>query len=175
MHRLQVTRSIAPRTLRECRKAGQLRGTIHQKSLLKLWWLQDPRNGHQIHISYFNIVYLWSHQLYTADIKTNLDPRVLNFCWGFGHSTSWCFRQRQGRTSMASSCTSNATDCNVTMPRGVARSTGQTTSTLDWAEQNAGFFQRNAKNRKHLPFQWSFVPRFWGAPVSWRSTCQIRG
>ena len=79
---------------------------------LKWWWLQDPRNGHQNHIYfiYFNIMLLiydriMSHQLYTPDIKTNLDPRVLNFCLGFSHSTSWCFRQRrQGRTSMASSC-----------------------------------------------------------------------
>ena len=180
---------------------------------LKWWWLQDPRNGHQNHIYfiYFNIMLLiydriMSHQLYTPDIKTNLDPRVLNFCLGFSHSTSWCFRQRrQGRTSMASSCTSNAMDCNVTMPRGVARSTGQTTSTWDWEEGNVGrlhnsFITRPCLNlsffvgmvhsffplsknvwlghRWHRPrfeFGCSFVPRFWGAPVSWRSTCQMGG
>lgn len=59
------------------------------------------------------------------------------------------------------------------MPRGVARSTGQTTSTLDWAEGNAVFFQQNAKiaNTFHssgLLFQGSGVPQCLGvAPVKY--------
>ena len=129
------------------------------------------------HILIFNLLYLWSciisHQLYTQDVKTKLDPRVLNFC--FSHSTSWCFRQRrQGRTSMASSCTSNATDCNVMMPRGVARSTGQTTSTWDWAEGNAGFFNEmpSTFHSSGLLFQGSGVPQCLGvAPVKYAARC----
>ena len=140
---LKVTRSIAPRTLRECRKAG-LRGSL--KLLL------------------FHMIHQKSDWNY-GDFRI---PRMDIF------HISWNFRHRcQGRTSMASSCTSNAMDCNVTMPRGVGRSTGQTTSTLDWGEGNAGVL--HSQHRKHLPFEWSFVPRFWGAPVSWRSTCQMGG
>lgn len=142
----QVTRSIAPRTLRECRKAAaawyfEVAVIWHDPSEVTIE-IMVASGSPKWTSSVFHILifcYLWSHQLYTLDIKTKLDPRVLIFCLGFSHSTSWCFRQRrQGKTSMASSCTSNAMDCNVTMPRGVARSTGQTTSTLDWAEGNVG-------------------------------------
>ena len=70
----QVIRSIAPRTLRECRKAWAAP------------W-NDPseksRDWKHMHVSYFHMFYLWScissHLLYTADIKTKLDPRVLTF------------------------------------------------------------------------------------------------